>query len=349
MQHIQIIRKTGSIFFQTLMIGLITLSLGEITLRTYNHYVPSFVFFSESDYRWRGKPFADDWDFKLNSYGFKDEEFSEKKGNVYRILGLGDSFAFGVVPYRYNYLTLIDSQLDRQNTNVEVFNMGIPAIGPPEYLSLLVQEGLAFQPDMVLLSFFTGNDFNESRKRKIYEYSYVASLIHYIITVRVKYEGRIIHGKAEYCDECPSATHEEFLKIERERSLIYQEENEQFPEMLDRALYYLNTIEKICRKNDIDYVVVIIPDELQINQDLWREIKASFPDRESDKWDITLPNRTLSNELDKLGIDNIDLYKYFAGASSQKLYKTRNTHWNIAGNKLAADVIEEYIQKYLEN
>lgn len=349
MQYIKIIKKTRSIFFQSLIIMLITLSLGEITLRTYNHYFPSFVFYRETDYRWRGKPFADDWDFKLNSYGFKDEEFSEKKENVYRIIGLGDSFAFGVVPYKYNYLTLLDSLLDQQNTNVEVFNMGIPAIGPTDYLSLLLREGLSFQPDMVLLSFFTGNDFNESRERKLFEYSYVASLLHYIMNIRLKYEGRIIHAKAEYCDECPSATHEEFFKIERERSLIYQEENKQFPEMLDRALYYLNTIKEICKKKDIDFVVVIIPDELQINQDLWKEIRASFPDIESDKWDITLPNRMLSKELDNLGIDNIDLYKYFAGASSQRLYRTRDTHWNIAGNKLAADVIEKYLQKYLGN
>ncbi len=262
---------------------LITLSLGEITLRIYDYYIPSFVFYSEPGYRWRGKPFADDWDFKLNSYGFKDEEFSEKKENSYRIIGLGDSFAFGVVPYKYNYLTLIDSQLDIQNTNVEVFNMGIPAIGPADYLSLLVSEGLAFQPDMVLLSFFTGNDFNESWMRKFYEYSYVASLLHYIINVRTKYEGKIIHGKAEYCDDCPSTTQEEYLKIERERSLIYLEGNSQFPELLDRALYYLNTIKKICKKQGIDFVVVIIPDELQINQDLLREIKASSPNRDSDK------------------------------------------------------------------
>jgi len=73
---------------------LITIFMGEIALRVYDHYVPSFIFYSGSYDRFRGKPFANDWDFKLNSQGFKDEEFSEKKENVYRILGLGATDCF---------------------------------------------------------------------------------------------------------------------------------------------------------------------------------------------------------------------------------------------------------------
>ncbi len=170
--------------------------MGEVALRIYDHYNPLFIFYSKSYDRFRGKPYADDWNFKLNSLGFKDEEFSEKKEKVYNILGIGDSFSFGVVPYQYNYLTLIESQLNQQNANFEVLNMGIPSIGPKEYLSLLVQEGLIFQPDMVLLSFFTGNDFDQSDKRKLYEYSYIASLLHYVVNIQPKYEGRIIQNHA---------------------------------------------------------------------------------------------------------------------------------------------------------
>ena len=100
MNSIQNFQKVKSIFIQTVVIVLITLSMGEIALRVYNHYFPFFIFYSESYNRFRGKPFSENYNFKLNSQGFKDEEFSEKKGNVYRILGIGDSFSFGVVPYK---------------------------------------------------------------------------------------------------------------------------------------------------------------------------------------------------------------------------------------------------------
>ena len=340
-------KKTRSILYNAVMIMLITLSMGEIALRVYNHYAPSFVFYSGSYDRFRGKPFANDWDFKLNSQGFKDEEFSEKKENRYRILGVGDSFSFGVVPYKYNYLTLIESQLHAGNANVEVLNMGIPSIGPKEYLSLLVKEGLALQPDTVLLSFFVGNDFSDSKKKKLYEYSYVASLLHYIINLQPKYEGRVIHGKAEYCDDCPNFEYEQYLKIEYDRSSIYLANNKRFLEKLDNAIYYLKQIRNICKSHGINLIVIIIPDELQINEDLLREIKATYyPNLEKNKWDIGLPNRLLSNELDKLGITNIDLYEYFPNPSDQ-LYRPNDSHWNIAGNQMAANIIHDHIRKHL--
>ena len=46
----------------------------------------------------------------------------------------------------------------------ELINMGIPGIGPREYLAVFIHEGLQLKPDMVLLSFFIGNDFLETTK-----------------------------------------------------------------------------------------------------------------------------------------------------------------------------------------
>ena len=93
-----------------------------------------------------------------------------------RIVALGDSFAMGSVPYPANYLTLLESTL-ASDGSVEVVNMGVSGTDPVDYLSMLVQEGLAFGPDLVLVNFFVGNDF-ESRERQPYEYSFVATFVH---------------------------------------------------------------------------------------------------------------------------------------------------------------------------
>src|SRR5215475_15078953 len=163
-----------SIGRDALIIILITVALAELGLRIYNYIDPLPIFYSESYNRWRGKPFAPEYNtFHLNSRGFNDVEFDTRKAaGTTRILGIGDSFAFGVVPYEYNYLTVIEQSLKQGGHNVELINMGIPGIGPKEYLTLLINEGLALEPDRVLLSFFIGNDFEESRKRKLISYSY---------------------------------------------------------------------------------------------------------------------------------------------------------------------------------
>ena len=341
-----IFRKATGKVFQVGLILLISLLVGEATLRVYNYFTPISVFYSSSYNRFRGKPYAYDWDFRLNSQGFKDEEFGDKQDYVYRILGIGDSFAYGVVPYRHNYLTLIESKLQHENKNVEVLNMGIPSIGPKDYWFLLLREGLALKPDMVLLSFFIGNDFIDSNRiRKFYSYSYVASLLYYILNIQRRFDG---HGKNDYCDDCPTFDNGTYLQIEKRRSFIYKKGNRRFDRLLDDALHYLSKIKDICRKRDIEFVVVLIPDELQINHALETEIRETFyPNLERDRWDITLPNTALLELLNDSGIHHIDLHPYFAEKSQQQLYRLRDTHWNIAVNQLATDIIQNHIREYI--
>ena len=147
-------------------IVLITVALGEVGLRIII-LDPLPIFYSGNPDRFRGKPFAPFWNFHLNSRGFNDVEFSaHKTPGTIRILGIGDSFAFGVVPYEYNYLTLVEQYLKQSGHNVELINMGIPSIGPKEYLSLLVDRGFALEPDRVLLSFSISSAFGSRGKRR---------------------------------------------------------------------------------------------------------------------------------------------------------------------------------------
>src|SRR5262245_5040667 len=166
-----------------LLITLISLGSGEIALRIYNHLQPSFVFFTSSYNRYRGRAFEEWFDFRMNSRGFLDTEFGPKQPGRYRIVALGDSFGHGVVPYRYNFLTLAEAELQKARPGLEVYNLGIPRIGPREYLALLINEGLAYEPDAILVSFFVGNDFRDAgrdyHQRPLYEYSYVASLLRF--------------------------------------------------------------------------------------------------------------------------------------------------------------------------
>ena len=340
--------------FQAILILLISFAAGEVSLRVYNYFYPNYIFYSDDSYnRFRGKPYADHWGFKLNSMGFKDEEFTPKEADSYRIIGIGDSFSFGVVPYDHNYLTLTESQLRQQDLNVEVLNMGISGTGPEDYLALLVQEGLPLQPDMLLLSFFVGNDFAESRndlvKRELHSYSYIASLLHYVLTIKSKYQANNGSYYGNYCDDCPNFTHSAYLEVERKRSYIYNLGNATFTKDLHETKRHLEQIQRICEDNNIELIVVIIPDELQINPELQTElIETYFPSLPPGFWHVSYPNDTLSEYLTALEVDHVDLYDAFVQAGQkQSLYRPRDTHWNIAGNQLAADIIVENLQDYI--
>lgn len=342
--------KQFVLYFVTILIGAaVAFLLGEVVLRIYQSVNPVFVFPDRSYNRFRGKPYADDYSFKLNSHGFKDVEFQlTKQPGQLRILSIGDSFLFGVVPYEYNFLTLLEDRLKRQGRPVEVINMGIPGTSPRDYLAIYLHEGFGLNPDMVLVGLFVGNDLEESGTPPHFQ-SYVVSLIRYFIAARKHWNGNIVHGAKEYHDDEVTMSESKYLEIEAARSHIFRKKNPAFEGVLRNTVSYLEVIHDLCRQRHSDLLVLVIPDELQVSRDLQRKIMEQVKLPATDEWDFRLPNRILSMELQKRGILFIDLLDTFQAMSTkQVLYKRQDSHWNIAGNQIAAEALAERVSSILD-
>ncbi|NEN90401.1 MAG: SGNH/GDSL hydrolase family protein [Okeania sp. SIO3H1] len=349
-------KRFFSILRQTAIISLITFGLTEVTFRIYHKINPSFMFYDPSSYnRWRGKPLSTDYDFQLNSRGFKDVEFSKQKAEgTYRILGIGDSFAYGGIPYKHNFLTLLESKLNQDSRQpIELINMGIIAIGPKDYLSLLVNEGLELNPDMVLLSFYVGNDFSDNYKsqqdRRLLKVqdSYVFSFFYFLIKVNSKFEGNLYHHNIEYREDLPTVPDDFHLEEAKKRSYIFfkNPEETEFKEHFNDALGDLLKIKEICDRRNITLVVVLMPDEVQVIKELRDKVVASY-NFTPDKFDFRQPNKLLSQALIRNNIYYLDIVEEFVTAGTQTpLYKPNDIHWNIAGNRLAAEVIDKYLSE----
>jgi hypothetical protein len=314
--------------------------VGESVLRIYQHVNPTFVFPDRSYNRFRGKPHGDDYNFKLNSKGFKDVEFEKHKppGSI-RIIGIGDSFVFGVVPYEYNFLTLLEDRLRAGGFPVEILNMGIPGTSPSEYLSIFLHEGLDLQADLVMVCIFVGNDFEEFRRPPLVQ-SYIGSLIRYLIIKQKEWKGSVVHSSKLYLDEQEGMSEDRYLEIEAQRSHVFRREDLLFAKTFHNTVFYLQQIRDICRQQHCHLVVVVMPDEMQVDDDLQRKVMSQIGTVKSDEWDFGLPNRLLASELEELDIDFIDLLDAFkAAAHEMRLYRPFDSHWNIAGNKVAADIL----------
>ena len=96
-----------------------------------------------------------------NSLGFTDREFSiEKPKGTMRIMGLGDSFLYGMVAYPQNVLTLVGASLRAEcpGESFETMNFGIPATGVWEYRLMHKFAAPIYKPGMVVTHFYMGND-----------------------------------------------------------------------------------------------------------------------------------------------------------------------------------------------
>ena len=250
----------------------------------------------------------------------------------------------------------MEQYLKQSGHNVELINMGIPSIGPKEYLSLLVNEGFALEPDRVLLSFSIGSAFSESRRRKLLDYSYVASLITYVLERWRKFEGPI--GVGTYDDNAPTFTDDAYLALELKKGFIFVRNQvtrsrtlamgfRPFEERFAEVLSYISEIKRLCDSRNISLTIVLIPDEMQVSKPLQtRVVVASGLAPAS--FDFTLPNRLLHASFEELKIDYIDLTTEFSNHSiNDRLYRPNDSHWNIAGNALAARLILQHVSAQL--
>ncbi len=99
--------------------------------------------------------------FETNALGFRDAERSgAKPAGTTRVLFLGDSFVAGAqVPLDRTAGRVMERALARAlGRPVEVWNCGVAGYSTAQELLFLRHRARAFDPDLVVLGFFAGND-----------------------------------------------------------------------------------------------------------------------------------------------------------------------------------------------
>ncbi len=106
----------------------------------------------------------------INSLGLRDREYSHAKPEgVRRILVLGDSYVWGYgVSNDEIFTELLEEQLADLNKNWEVLNSGVSGWGTDQEFLFLTDEGFKYDPDIVVLFFFLGNDATNNTNSKQY-------------------------------------------------------------------------------------------------------------------------------------------------------------------------------------
>src|SRR5262249_31700076 len=171
--------------------------------------------------------------------------------------------------------------------------------------------------------------------------------IRYVLARWIKFEGQIIHGDATYDDNWPGFTDDAYLQIELQRSTIFLRGNGAFAGQLAATLSYISEMKRLCDERNIGFTVVLIPDEMQVSMPLQTRVIAESG-RSSTSFDFALPNRLLRARLEQLEIDYIDLLTEFSADSlNERLYRPNDSHWNIAGNALAARLIWQHVSAQL--
>ncbi|MEG4022066.1 SGNH/GDSL hydrolase family protein [Microcoleus sp. S13C4] len=170
-----------------LLMGVI---IGEVGLRVagikgypkigdFGESAPTRFHTSDPDLGWKLKPgVSGDWKeegasfVQVNSEGLRDREHTKAKPpNTLRVAVLGDSFTEAIhVPVEQTFWSKLERKLGnceavKGRKNVEVINFGVQGYGTAQELVMLRKKVWDYNPDIVVLAFFTGNDIiNNSPK-----------------------------------------------------------------------------------------------------------------------------------------------------------------------------------------
>ena len=110
------------------------------------------------------------WKFVTNSKGFRNavEIDYAKPPSMFRVLSLGDSHTQGYeVRQESTFSAVLERYLKQHKINAEVVNAGVSGFSTAEELVFLENEGLKYNPDVVVLGFFA-NDFEDNLKAGLF-------------------------------------------------------------------------------------------------------------------------------------------------------------------------------------
>lgn len=305
----------------------------------------------------------------FTSREYLDKRVLSKPAGVFRILGLGDSFARNLTWINKNYHNYLQQRyLENNQKKIDIINAGMEATGPGYYWHILAKYGDSIKPDLVLVGFFAGNDFEEMEFKYVYRGAYqlrefVDPLKRFLSYLRFENswlyqfcsrklimfsEDRARNQELKKIGSNDEATYSEetFYQIEKTRMWIFEKaKRTQFDRLFNQNSQVLLNFKEWCAKRNVALLIVIFPDQFQVDEDLRNKMLEKYAISNA-ALDINYPDDLLSIFCEQHQINCLDLLKDFQEVNrTTKLYRLRDTHWSETGNRLAADLIYNYFQE----
>lgn len=376
------------IFFWTVL-PLLSVELIMILLEP---YLSMGMYQYDPDLGFKVRPYSG----HTNQFGFNDRDYPiPKTPENYRILMISDSFGWrGGLEGNYTALLEHNFETHYGQHQVDVINTGYIGTHAGEQLSMLKKYGIQYQPDLVILGFFAGNDFidaDPNRKRiivndlfididknqelKILGYPIIfKSRLLLFIQQKYKIAQELARAKKETRPteelkpnslevletkpkELPAAaeegffTRETYLAIVRAKMDFCNKYNLKLNFHQEHIQFVFDSIDEmneLLEHQSIKFFVAIYPDEYQVNEKLFQDVIAEF-DLDEIHYERFCQQIILKQHLEAKNIPYLDLRETFLSqGKNQDLYLLRDTHWNHQGEKLAADLLFQWILPEVE-
>ena len=311
----------------------------------------------------------------INSQGIRDKEYSTPKpSRTYRICVLGDSMTFGhgleiedVYAERLEYLLNQNPPPAAGYLRYEVINTGVGGYYFWHYLRSFEVYDPIYHCDLAIVGFYAGNDFNlfdPDGKMEVYD----GQLWRYVTTkqsrreisqpmgARIRVMLRPVRFFLSKNSQLYLYTREPFYQLlykmmgyvpPRYRLDMNLYKNDLPPDQQeehDTINGLMGELSRLVKASNAKLLVLIIPDRIQVYDDLWRSSLHESRTNEQEV-DRRNPNRRLIRILDKYGIPHVDLLDEMQKDPDVQYYFIYDGHWNAEGSRLAGNRLYTFLSK----
>ncbi len=328
---------------------------------------------------WRKEGFAH---VKINSKGLRDYEYEYKKpDNVFRILILGDSFTTAFqVELEQTFHKILERLLNnsaRTTKDIEVINVSQPNYGTAEEYLRLKFDGIKYEPDLIILAFYIGNDFRNNSpdldrairpffilkdgqlhlddSYKI-EKQYKDALMGYSHPLRrfsrfllrhshsyrfVRTRLNLLRMQLTHNNSKAATTKEHQLPLDYE--IFSSDLDNRWKNTMEVTKALMLGIKRISNVNGADFLLLSIPMGEQVHDESRKMLIKKYPNEKS--WNFERPDRILSKFCQANNINYLPILSQFrhnARQTGRMLYfNNYNGHLTAEGHELLAEIIFE--------
>ncbi|MGH7787919.1 MAG: SGNH/GDSL hydrolase family protein [Candidatus Binatia bacterium] len=314
---------------------------------------------------------------QINTQGRRDlERPLEKVPGTERILLLGDSFVEAMqVPIEATFARGLEQHLTRPgDPPVEVMSMGVSGYGTASQYLYYREHGRSFHPDVVLLSFYPGNDVrnNSPTLEPVFPPAYGADGELERVTSGKAGDGGGRRGLLR------SEAYAYFRKLLLTRQPVLAGQLASWGVLKKDALiavpmqagvpvdYWvyatqppaewqaawahteqlLTRLRDAVRADGAKLIVMVVTSREQIYPADWQKLLATYPDMQAVAWDVNGPERRVMDWCARSGVPCVQLSRAFLAARDQspRLHFLYDGHWTAAGHALAAQTMADFLR-----
>ncbi len=312
---------------------------------------------------------------QINSLGFRDvERTREKPVGKKRVLLIGDSHVEALqVPLEEAIGRQLEVRLANDRGDVEVVSTGVSGYGTAgEYLSFR-EIGVNYDPDLVLLAFYPGNDVKnngpmlEKALKPVYAddgslvridsgkprvggrsllsrsaaYTYLRKLI---LTKQPAIAGALVGLGLMKKTAIREADAPDGVPLDY---WVYADPApEAWADAWRRTERLLDDFQATASAHGVRFAVMIVTSRDHLYADSWGALKQAFPRLQSGVWDLDAPTARVLRWCEDRGVACLSLLPIFQqerDRGAARLHFVHDGHWTAEGHALAADAAAKFI------